>query len=1134
MLRRIALSGLKGRPRQTRILLVTLGLAFFFVTLSLILLGTSNTNREINRLTTFGEWGAVYINEPEEVVREMVEEIPSSAVLRVAGRDDRFGLVATADEKFWEMSHIRLLEGELPTGIDEIALEVGQLSYFPQTPEVGDTILLNLILLMGEDDSDDQNQRMIEFGEEIQSRLRLQMAEVWEEMPAALERRKAEEYFWVPAESDIADYLRETGMSYEEYLESSMAHVEERYARLFAFFEEDPGTVEGRLAKIITSDEQEIQARTQYDLQNEEFRAEIRSTLGSGVSEGDIDSYIIEELHPINQVARMMRYISIRRNTTEIEGLGQTSLQTRMRYLMLDNVQSLIDTYAFGIASWLPPELYPDFSDLMNVPIRHEVALIRRVTLSGIIEDYHSMWDGPTNLYPNAFISEQTGSALLDEGLFKSDIPDNQNYEIFSFVFVDQEQPALVDPPSNYFENRLSKDAASGISEDLISSVLLLVFALITGFSVFQISLVQLKKRQRKFALMRSVGATLSQIRRIMSWEAVYLLLLSLPVGTIAGFIAARLIIWANNAMTGETAAMTLQPLWIILGIGATLLASLIGLFLPLRHLERIPLRGQVDTIDRAQTKKARDILGERAMRRQTLSSINRRHYRFIRKQRWIGTLLYSLILFILLGSLWLVYLSFGEYRAQVIDSDMPDFEFTRSYQQSRQINRILAQELEDFARIERADMFIKGEKAFLWYEGIEENELTHYFLEMLPPIVRYDYFSSTRDFLVEEEHEHLMKEAILADVFGVDPESDYGRRLRQTLPAGFDWESFTRGQEVILLSPGYRLLRPAEPVSAESAEMLGRAERMKGLFESTRSARISYDYRRVGSLDVEPSFEGLESFTLTIPTGLRSGRDNIPLNTVNIYEMEVGAVLHALPPSGMWPLSQTMQNPIVIVSSEHIQRLYPHRVHSYGDFRFYAQSRVSWWSERYGTTMLHLYMPNPTLEEALEVKRLGLSYDFIVNNLYLVKERLYDKGFQTSLIVGLLGLALLVIALQIQTTSAKGLLETERARIGILQSIGIQAKEYRRAYFKDALLRILAAVLITHVALLIAIALYLLIAAPGADLLLEMQISLSAYPYLIHLLIVLGFLVLGTMAAFLPLGRILKRQPVENIRSLN
>lgn len=1123
MLRRIATSGLKGRKRQTRILLVALSLAFFFVTVSLLLLDTANHNRTIQRLSTFGDWRAVYINQPEEELAPLLQEQPGAITAQILGRDDRAGLMAAVDQDFWDMSHAKLIEGRFPESIHEIALEQGQLSHFAETPQIGDTIQLAIQTRYIDEDEASHEPDRIAIGLVIADRFREAFAEQWENRIALVDawEEAAKKKFKADFESGRFDYDHDL---YPERIEE--------YADLWReILEEDAETKEERLERIQLLDDEIRELEIQRLLSNRNHREYIRN-LYRVLTKEDIEKKI-RELNDFmigfsDSVTRMT-YI---RSASDLEGEDGTTLQTRRRTAGLEH--TLIDGRITWSSQILPVPFWPNLKDFDHVLFFREAVIIREMTLTGVIADYHNRWDGPTNQYPTGFVTPETGETLL--GLLKkSKVPENVAHSIPYLVFMQQDPAVADDPPANLFYNQLARDDASGIDESLLTRGLLIAFSLITGFSIFQISLVQLKKRQRTFALMRSIGATTSQIKRLMSWEALYLLLIALPIGVLGGLITSFALIAVNNYLTGESIQLMIHLTWLLIAILMTLIGSLIGLFLPLRRLDRIAMIGNIQVIDQKVTKKTREIVGDRDITRQSLSSINRRHHRFIRKQRLISTLLYSLVLLILLGSLWLIYLSFSEYRTQVLDTDMPDFEFVRGAQQSNIKNRQMLEELQAVTGIERSEIMVRGERAFLWYDQLEENELHNFFMDILPGPTRLDYFSTRIDHVLPEDQMHLTKQAMVVDVYGLDTLKPHSQRLQSVLPADFDWEAFHRGKTVILLSPGYLLLDEAVPVASEQAERAVRADRMKRMFEQTKLARISYDYRRSPIMDHEPTFEGLDEVTLTIPTGRTitvGWNDEIPTNEVLIYSLDVGAVLHQLPRGGLWPLSYTVQNPVILMAKSKVEELYPFTFH--GRDMLYNPVSASHRSERFGNTLANIYRPGSDEEVELAIKRIGVDYDFQVTSLYLIKQRLYAKGFQTSLIIGLLAVALLVITLQIQLTSAQGLVETERNRIGILQSIGVRASEYRTAYLLSAIKQVLWAILWTHLLLMVLIAAYLLIANPGSDLLLELQISLTDYPWLIHGLIVVIFFILGTLSAYLPLGNILARQPVANIRSLN
>lgn len=123
----------------------------------------------------------------------------------------------------------------------------------------------------------------------------------------------------------------------------------------------------------------------------------------------------------------------------------------------------------------------------------------------------------------------------------------------------------------------------------------LLIFAFITAFisafiinNIFQITIGQ---RLRELALMRAVGASGKQVRRMIVWESLLLGVIATGLGIFGGIGVSRLIVWAfNQAGAGFPDTETiLKPRTFIaaaiVGIGVTLLS----VFVPARRASSIP-----------------------------------------------------------------------------------------------------------------------------------------------------------------------------------------------------------------------------------------------------------------------------------------------------------------------------------------------------------------------------------------------------------------------------------------------------------------------------------------------------------------------------------------------------------------
>lgn len=143
---------------------------------------------------------------------------------------------------------------------------------------------------------------------------------------------------------------------------------------------------------------------------------------------------------------------------------------------------------------------------------------------------------------------------------------------------------------------QVSDEASDSINQ--IISILgtgLLIFAFITAFvaafiinNVFGITIGQ---RLRELALMRGIGASTKQVRRLIVLEALIISLTATVLGILAGFGVAKLIIWFfNSAGAGFPASsLVLKPpaviVSLIVGVGVTM-ASVV---FPARRAAKVP-----------------------------------------------------------------------------------------------------------------------------------------------------------------------------------------------------------------------------------------------------------------------------------------------------------------------------------------------------------------------------------------------------------------------------------------------------------------------------------------------------------------------------------------------------------------
>lgn len=147
-----------------------------------------------------------------------------------------------------------------------------------------------------------------------------------------------------------------------------------------------------------------------------------------------------------------------------------------------------------------------------------------------------------------------------------------------------------------------SESAGSGLTRGslLIGGLVLLAAGLVI-YNIFQVSVVQ---RTREFGMLRAVGATPAQVRRLVLNEAFMLCLVGIPLGLVTGVLASRVVVGQVGAVLNpevlgvdstEQAVQVVQSyvglpwLWLLTAAGIGLAATLLSAWLPARLASRVP-----------------------------------------------------------------------------------------------------------------------------------------------------------------------------------------------------------------------------------------------------------------------------------------------------------------------------------------------------------------------------------------------------------------------------------------------------------------------------------------------------------------------------------------------------------------
>jgi putative ABC transport system permease protein len=121
-----------------------------------------------------------------------------------------------------------------------------------------------------------------------------------------------------------------------------------------------------------------------------------------------------------------------------------------------------------------------------------------------------------------------------------------------------------------------------------VTYVLELIAIIIAVLGIVNTLVLSVLQRRREFAMLRSVGATMLHVRRLMVWESGYLGLLGGMLGILGGMLLSILLIEVINKQSfGWTIQFSLQPWVVVQALALALGAAFIAAYLPARWAGR-------------------------------------------------------------------------------------------------------------------------------------------------------------------------------------------------------------------------------------------------------------------------------------------------------------------------------------------------------------------------------------------------------------------------------------------------------------------------------------------------------------------------------------------------------------------
>ena len=148
----LAFHGMRGRKKQTSLLLILLTMVFSFLTAATIYSGSSAQALQDTRCELYGEWQYLRLSDTDTDAAQVRENLPASAKASTAiqngivlGADNGLaGGIGTVDSAFAQLGRIVPISGDFPTQSDEIAMTTTLLDALGCSYDVGQTVTLKV------------------------------------------------------------------------------------------------------------------------------------------------------------------------------------------------------------------------------------------------------------------------------------------------------------------------------------------------------------------------------------------------------------------------------------------------------------------------------------------------------------------------------------------------------------------------------------------------------------------------------------------------------------------------------------------------------------------------------------------------------------------------------------------------------------------------------------------------------------------------------------------------------------------------------------------------------------------------------------------------------------------------------
>lgn len=774
-----------------------------------------------------------------------------------------------------------------------------------------------------------------------------------------------------------------------------------------------------------------------------------------------------------------------------------------------------------------------------------------RWRLSGILSSYGAAWKTKGCPLASAVVSEEALAGFSWEPTYNVITDVDGIVGDTRFIYKMSEEP--MDVVSRFTFNDAAYDFW-GRSDDGYVLAMLLAAALAAAVTVFQITVVQIRKRSRQAGLLKAIGATNAQVRGIFLREVTGVLWRAAIPGTLLGTALVPAVLWGSG-LAGKRRLYWGVNVPLLLGAAAVCcIMTWIGAWIPVWRGSRIPVRGEI----------LPKTVRIRPMKR-------KKKYAAGRLVAGRGTGAFRLMTILCLGAaassvflaLYQAEKEMAPYRSEKALHYQLEYSSAMDRYGGSFPDRQILEQLELIPGVEAVYTRKNGVNQigdfYISYEGVEECGLEK---------LRKNWDLSPYSYVYDrpyKEKDGLAMAHLMGIYSGWEPNME---GLSELVTEGeFNREAFESGEEVLLFLPPYR-------------EMDNRA-----VTEDTNRLAFQTDRRYRDFYETETCVEPGDTITLVVKEEIaESGEEwkqdpKLEYDGTRERKVTVGGIIRYLPKdpeSVLWDEDYNgvvywwggdVLKPCTVIGDGSLVtelRLLQKEMHLEYERRKAEESEDPWAMEivesmekSSGTA----YAPfeqieilcGPSASESTQsgIESLAEIYGLILHvpenaggkTAYELWKTDYKEASGRSFSYLMTALAAVFVFVCLLLQNANERLAEDRRRLGIFQALGVRKREAAGSYFRKGVENGLAALVLAHGVLVFSAVWQLRETVAGLSpyrfingreaFLYRLDLWFGFYDWGRHAAACVMVLVFSAALYVMPLKGVLKNNPVENIREL-